>query len=128
VTQKSPTTVLNAVREPEGPLLEIFWGKGEEAKALYRECQEFLEATGQLSSPPDPPRTPVKTTRKPRQPNIRKLVKQAEKTGKTVTSITTPDGTRLDFGTPAGQGELQQDNNIEVDQWMAKHACAPERH
>jgi len=37
----------------------------------------------------------------PRKPSIRTLVKQAEKaTGKTVTSITTPDGTTLHFGEP----------------------------
>jgi hypothetical protein len=36
--------------------------------------------------------------RKPRAPSIRKLVEQAEKAGKNVTSITTPDGTKLDFG------------------------------
>jgi hypothetical protein len=36
--------------------------------------------------------------RTPRKPSIRKLVEQAEKAGKTVTSITTPDGTKLDFG------------------------------
>src|SRR5262249_30454107 len=36
-----------------------------------------------------------------RKPSIRTVVKQAEKaTGKTVTSITTPDGTTLHFGEP----------------------------
>ena len=39
--------------------------------------------------------------RKPRKPSIKALVKQAEQaTGKAVTSITTPDGTKLDFGKP----------------------------
>src|SRR5262245_36564559 len=39
--------------------------------------------------------------RKPRKPSIRTLVKQAERaTGKTVTSITTSDGTTLHFGEP----------------------------
>src|SRR5262249_47883089 len=84
----------------EAPPLEAFWGSGDEAKALIRECQHFLNsraqspASGQLPSPPDP-------LRKPRRPSIRKLVEQAEKAGKTVTSITTPDGTKLDFGRPA---------------------------
>jgi hypothetical protein len=39
--------------------------------------------------------------RQPRKPSIRKIVAQAEKaTGKPVTSITMPDGTRLEFGKP----------------------------
>ena len=41
---------------------------------------------------------PALLRRRPRKPSIRKLVEQAEKAGKTVTSITTPDGTKLDFG------------------------------
>src|SRR5262249_1377538 len=79
-------------REPEGPLLEIFWGKGDAAKALYREVQEIKARKY------PPPTKPAKTARKPRKPSIRKLAEQAEKAGKTVTSITTADGTKLDFG------------------------------
>ena len=37
ITQVKP----DVAREPKGPLLEIFWGKGEAAKALYREVQEI---------------------------------------------------------------------------------------
>jgi hypothetical protein len=49
------------------------------------------------------------------------MIQQAEKAGKPLASITTPDGTKLDFEREqAGQGEL--------DQWIAKHARAPERH
>jgi hypothetical protein len=36
--------------------------------------------------------------RRKRKPSIATLVKRAEKTGKTVTSITTPDGTTIHFG------------------------------
>jgi hypothetical protein len=36
--------------------------------------------------------------RQRRKPSIARQIKQAEKTGKTVTSITTPDGTTINFG------------------------------
>jgi hypothetical protein len=53
-----------------------------------------------------------------RQRNICALIKQAEKaTGKPVTAITLPDGTKLDFSKTEQQGN-------EVDKWIAKHACA----
>jgi hypothetical protein len=35
-----------------------------------------------------------------RKPNIRRLIAEAEKTGKHVTSVTTPDGVTLTFGEP----------------------------
>ena len=35
-----------------------------------------------------------------RKPSIATLIKRAEKAGKPVTSITTPDGTRFEFGQP----------------------------
>jgi hypothetical protein len=47
-----------------------------------------------VSIPPPRSRRP----HKPRKPSIATLVKRAEKTGKTVTSITTPDGTTIHFG------------------------------
>ena len=40
---------------------------------------------------------PAKPARKPRKPSIATLIKRAEKTGRTVTSITTPDGTTIHF-------------------------------
>jgi hypothetical protein len=36
--------------------------------------------------------------RSPRRPSIATLLKRAEKTGKSVTSITMPDGTTINFG------------------------------
>ena len=42
----------------------------------------------------------VPTPRHKRKPNIRRMVAAAEKTGKTVTSITMPDGAVLHFGEP----------------------------
>jgi hypothetical protein len=38
-----------------------------------------------------------KPVRRPKRPNINTLLKEAEKGGKRVTSITLPDGTRLTF-------------------------------
>jgi hypothetical protein len=40
----------------------------------------------------------VPQRRKPRKPDIRKMVAAAEKAGKSVTSVTMPDGTVLHFG------------------------------
>jgi hypothetical protein len=40
---------------------------------------------------------PAKPARKPRKSSVAALVKRAEKTGKTVTSITTPDGITIRF-------------------------------
>jgi hypothetical protein len=80
---------------------------------------------GVRSQPPALERKPPKPnvisgTRKPR---LRTLVKQAEAaTGKPVTAITLPDGTRIDFT----KAEQQQGN--EVDEWIAKHADKTQRH
>ena len=52
--------------------------------------QALEEAIAQLPKQPKP--------RKPRKPSIGKLVEQAKAAG--VTSVTLPDGTRLDFGKP----------------------------
>jgi hypothetical protein len=51
-----------------------------------------------------------------RKPSLRTLIAQAEKAGKPVTSITTPDGTKIAFGEP----EAEKRN--ELDEWIAKHA------
>jgi hypothetical protein len=67
--------------------------------------------------------TEQKKPRRQRKPSIRTIIKQAEKTGKSVTSITTPDGTVLTFG-----GEPAKSEGNELDAWMAKHADSTERH
>ena len=41
-----------------------------------------------------------KKSRGPRKPSLRALIMQAEKAGKNVASITTPDGVMLRFGEP----------------------------
>jgi hypothetical protein len=67
------------------------------------------------------PTEPTPPLRKPHRPSIGKTIEQAEKAGKLLASITMPDGTRLDFTKTEQQGN-------EVDQWIANHAHAPERH
>src|SRR5215472_14156912 len=63
-------------------------------------------------TPPDEPKTaaqadPLSTghrRRVPRRPSVGKMIAQAEKaTGKPITSVTLPDGTKLDFGKPASE-------------------------
>jgi hypothetical protein len=49
--------------------------------------------------------------RKPRKPDIRRMVADAEKAGKTVTSVTTPDGVTLHFG----KGESTEASNPWLD-------------
>jgi hypothetical protein len=53
----------------------------------------------------------ARRSRRPSKPSIATLIKRAEKTGRTVTSITTPDGTRINFG----EGEPSEANNP----WLA---------
>jgi len=58
----------------------------------------------------DPNALPNAWRRRPRKPQINKMIEQAEKTGKTVTSVTTPDGHTLRFS--------NTDNaSIEKDEW-----------
>lgn len=61
--------------------------------------------------PAEPPRP-----RKPRAPNISKMIERAEKaTGKAVTAVTLPDGTRLDFNKPTNATA-----DDEVESWLSK--------
>jgi len=63
-------------------------------------------------TPPDEPKTaaqadplsPGHRQRVLRRPSVGKMIAQAEKaTGKPITSVTLPDGTKLDFGKPASE-------------------------
>jgi hypothetical protein len=45
-----------------------------------------------------------KPRRRQRKPRLDRTIKQAEKAGKTVTSVTTPDGVTLTFGESAVDG------------------------
>ena len=59
-------------------------------------CKTWLAESDRRSEQP-----PAVVERKPRGPSISKIIAQAEKaTGKPVTSITMPDGTKLDFSKP----------------------------
>jgi hypothetical protein len=86
----------------------------------------WVDSLGEWELPPEEnrrQRTPAEAARQPRRPSIRAMVKQAEKaTGKPVTAITLPDGTRLDF-----EREQPRQGN-ELDQWIAKHADKTQRH
>jgi len=62
--------------------------------------------------------------RKSRKPTLASVAKQASKAAIAVARYEVkPDGTVVIV---TGQGEQQQGN--EVDEWIAKHARAPERH
>jgi len=67
----------------------------------------FIASSASLPQAPKPPQPPKSS--KPRKPSIRTLVKQAEQaTGKAVTAITLPDGTRLEL---AGAPEPATESN-----------------
>jgi hypothetical protein len=58
-----------------------------------------------------------------RNPSIAALIKRVEKSGREVTSVTLPDGTKLNFGEP----DATTTSN-DLDKWIAKHASETERH
>lgn len=64
----------------------------------------FAELKGTLEAVPKP-------ARRPRRPSVRKLITDAEKAGKSVASVTLPDGTVLKFGEP----EPSETNNPWLD-------------
>jgi hypothetical protein len=61
------------------------------AMEMVRAGAEFEFIAPALESPRE---------RKPRKPSVATLIKRIEKTGRRVTSITTPDGTTIHFGEP----------------------------
>jgi hypothetical protein len=114
--------------KPSVPLLEAFWGKGDAAQALFRECQEIIARKygSDLNSNVALPGLPVAAPRKPRKPrppSLTHIAAQAKKAGIDVARIeVAADGSYV----VVSKDEHQQGN--EVDQWIAKHACALERH
>ena len=68
--------------------LEVSSGR----ERLERGLRLLLEDVPALDCP--------RAKRRVRKPSIATLIKRAEKAGKTVTSVTTPDGTVLHFGEP----------------------------
>ena len=84
----------------------------EPERRLFIACSASLPQAPKLPQPPK--------SSKPRKPSIRTLVKQAEQaTGKAVTSITTPDGTKLDFGKPE---PAEMKNPWPLDEFRTKEA------
>jgi hypothetical protein len=77
------------------------WAATPEIFAFVR---ELVRTGARLGSPQKTDvaraREIVAARKRPRKPGIATLVKRAEKTGKTVTSVTTPDGTTINFGNP----------------------------
>jgi hypothetical protein len=50
--------------------------------------------------------------RRQRKPSVATLIKRAEKAGKTVTAITTPEGMTLTFGEAADKSANEADNEL----------------
>jgi hypothetical protein len=82
----------------------------EQVNRFIDELDEFLarraseaptEPPAKQPDPPQPEQPPHR--RRQRKPSIATLVKRAEKTGKAVTSITTPDGTTINFSQEPGE-------------------------
>jgi len=58
ISQKKSPGIERLPAEPEVPLLEVFWGKDDEAKALFRECQESIARKYGSGSPDPSPTSP----------------------------------------------------------------------
>ena len=65
----------------------------------------------------------VKVTKPKRQrrPALDSLIREAEKAGKSVSSITTPDGTTVRFGEP-GAPPRKPSTDDDVETWINRHA------
>jgi hypothetical protein len=94
------------------------------AEVLPEWLKRSKPLTHPLPLPADGPRTPAEGARKPRKPTLVSVAKQASKAAIPVARYEVkPDGTVV---VVTGAPEQQQGN--EVDDWIAKHAHAPERH
>jgi hypothetical protein len=60
---------------------------------------------------------PMTRQRRASKPRIDIMIKRAERAGKNVTSVTTPDGVTLTFG---GADKTEADQTNDLDKWMAK--------
>ena len=88
----------------EAAPLEVFWGKGDAAKALHRECLETIARKyGSVAIA-----GPAKPARKPRKPTLVSVAKQANKAAIPVARYEVkPDGTVV---VVTGQGESTEPN------------------
>jgi hypothetical protein len=91
----------------KAPLLEAFWGKGDEGKALYRECMQNLNFRAQPQA-----RAGRVAPRKPRKPTLVSVAKQANKAAIPVARYEMkPDGTVVVVtGMPSA-------NNTDTNPW-----------
>jgi hypothetical protein len=80
------------------------------AMEMVRAGADFEFIAPSLDSPLPPP------ARKQRKPSIATLIKRVEKSGKRVTSITTPDGMRINFDEP----KAGTDNPWPLDEFRTK--------
>jgi hypothetical protein len=83
--------VLRALNDPERDALERLLVRAENDGEVRAKAQPQPQV-----QPPQPQQQP----RRQRRSSVGTLIKRAEKEGKSVTSITTPDGTVLHFGEP----------------------------
>jgi hypothetical protein len=110
LTQSNPNTdsdfasALDVAAEALGQIVNAggssapaWWGRERDHRAV-----ELMIAAEALREEIRPASTAVAvhrtTPKRRRKPSIATLVKRAEKTGRAVTSITTPDGTTIHFG------------------------------
>jgi hypothetical protein len=63
------------------------------------------------------PAEAARKPRKPRRPSISKMIKQADKAGKPLASLTLPDGTKLDFDKPES---VAPENPWPLDEFRTK--------
>jgi hypothetical protein len=106
------------VGPPDDAVLDFLVDRLSPALAVLKTIYGIDEAP-----PPDSDEAVAAPKRRTRKPSIARQIAQAEKTGKTVTSITTAEGTTIHFGEAT---KSESDNAL--DQWIAKHARTPERH
>jgi hypothetical protein len=99
------------VEPPDDAVLDFLVDRLSPALAVLKTIYGIDEAP-----PPDSDEAVAAPKRRTRKPSITTLIKRAEKTGKAVTSITTPDGTTIHFGEP----EASEANNP----WLADIAKA----
>jgi|SRR5262245_3462783 len=86
---------MTARQEAADAYLKVFKASGcpESAEEMIR--QQLMEVFT-----PELPAPGLGQQKRQRKPRLDRLIKQAEQTGKSVNSITTPDGTTLTFGEP----------------------------
>jgi pyruvate/2-oxoglutarate dehydrogenase complex dihydrolipoamide acyltransferase (E2) component len=95
------------------------------AQSILRDALDVTERPHQAppSPPPAGPRTPAEAARRPRKPTITSVARAARKAG--------IDPARIEIkadGTVVVSGKDEPQPSNEVDEWIAKHARAPERH